>query len=113
MNHFYVDIPAPSLHGNNSEIGAKAVNIKNDSSRYNLYDLFVIFSEEILKVEQKYNKQRKPLFDKRQEAIRKLDKRKKSLINSSFFVHFRCLRINPNAGFLLATRKNRKSIKMG
>jgi len=33
-------------------------------------------SEEILKVEQKYNKQRKPLFDKRQEAIRKLDKSK-------------------------------------
>ena len=28
MNHFYVDIPAPSLHGNNSEIGAKTVNIK-------------------------------------------------------------------------------------
>ena len=28
MNHFYVDISAPSLHGNNSEIGAKTVNIK-------------------------------------------------------------------------------------
>ena len=28
MKHFYVDIPAPSLHGNNSEIGAKTVNIK-------------------------------------------------------------------------------------
>ena len=28
MNNFYVDIPAPSLHGNNSEIGAKTVNIK-------------------------------------------------------------------------------------
>ena len=28
MLHFYVDIPAPSLHGNNSEIGAKTVNIK-------------------------------------------------------------------------------------
>ena len=34
-----------------------------------------IFSEEILKVEQKYNKQRKPLFQKRQEAIHKLNKR--------------------------------------
>ena len=28
MLHFYVDSPAPSLHGNNSEIGAKTVNIK-------------------------------------------------------------------------------------
>ena len=36
------------------------------------------FSEEILKVEQKYNKQRKPLFQKRQEAIHKLNKRKSS-----------------------------------
>jgi len=35
-------------------------------------------SEEILKVEQKYNKQRKPLFQKRQEAIHKLNKRKSS-----------------------------------
>merc|ERR1712212_130760 len=33
-------------------------------------------SEEILKVEQKYNKQRKPLFQKRQEAIHKLNKSK-------------------------------------
>merc|ERR1711962_181526 len=33
-------------------------------------------SEEILKVEQKYNKQRKPLFQKRQEAINKLNKSK-------------------------------------
>jgi len=31
-------------------------------------------SEEILKVEQKYNKQRKPLFIKRQEAILRFDK---------------------------------------
>jgi len=31
-------------------------------------------SEEILKVEQKYNKQRKPLFESRQQAISKLDK---------------------------------------
>ena len=37
-----------------------------------------IFSEEILKVEQKYNKQRKPLFQKRQEAIHKFNKRKSS-----------------------------------
>ena len=42
-----------------------------------------IFSEEILKVEQKYNKQRKPLFQKRQEAIHKLNKR-----NSSHFILF-------------------------
>jgi len=33
-------------------------------------------SEEILKVEQKFNKQRKPLFQKRQEAIHKLNKSK-------------------------------------
>merc|ERR1712243_441858 len=33
-------------------------------------------SGEILKVEQKYNKQRKPLFQKRQEAIHKLNKSK-------------------------------------
>ena len=73
----------------------------------------MIFSEEILKVEQKYNKQRKPLFDKRQEAIRKLDKRKSSLINSSFFVYFRCLRRYPNAGFLLATKIKLKIDKNG
>ena len=34
-----------------------------------------IFSEEILKVEQKYNKQRRPLFASRQAAIEKLDKK--------------------------------------
>ena len=28
MLHLYVDMPAPSLHGNNSETGAKTVNIK-------------------------------------------------------------------------------------
>ena len=28
IGHFYVDSPALSLHGNNSEIGAKTVNIK-------------------------------------------------------------------------------------
>lgn len=38
-----------------------------------LEDLNEKASEEILKVEQKYNKQRKPLFLKRQEAIKKLD----------------------------------------
>ena len=28
IGHFYVDIPTPSLHGNNSETRAKTVNIK-------------------------------------------------------------------------------------
>ena len=28
IGHFYVDSHAPSLHANNSEIGAKTVNIK-------------------------------------------------------------------------------------
>ena len=44
IGHFYVDSPAPSLHGNNTEIGAKTVNIKMSYRfiRWQLDDILAI-----------------------------------------------------------------------
>lgn len=54
-------------------------------------------SEEILKVEQKYNKLRKPFFEKRNEIIKNIPNFWVTAVSISHHIPFKCKRSHENA----------------